>query len=85
MTANIPQEAELRHWLVCLNGLEAGSLDALKCYVAGNICGRDALWQFLCQGPSAIGEIPPDLWQPFDDGSPEVAAALAPINRGTCS
>ena len=43
--------------------------------------GPEALWQFLCDGRSAVGEVPPDRWAPFDDGSPEVAAALARTTR----
>ena len=39
------------------------------------------MWQFLCEGRSAVGEVPPDRWAPFDDGSPEVAAALARTTR----
>ena len=43
--------------------------------------GPEALWQFLCDRRSAIGEVPPERWAPFDDGSPEVAAALARTTR----
>jgi phthiocerol/phenolphthiocerol synthesis type-I polyketide synthase B len=53
----------------------------LGCRFAGGISGPEALWQFLCDGQSAVGEVPPDRWAPFDDGSPEVAATLARTNR----
>ena len=36
---------------------------------------------FYVDGRSAVGEVPPDRWQPFDDGSPEAAAALARTTR----
>ena len=53
----------------------------LGCRFAGGISGPEALWQFLCEGKSAVGEVPPDRWAPFDDGSPEVAATLARTTR----
>ena len=39
------------------------------------------MWQFLCDGRSSIAEVPAGRWRPFDDGSPEVAAALARTTR----
>jgi phthiocerol/phenolphthiocerol synthesis type-I polyketide synthase B len=66
---------------------DRGSMDepiaviGLGCRFAGGISGPDALWQFLCEGRSAVGEVPPDRWAPFDDGSPEVAATLARTTR----
>jgi len=53
----------------------------LGCRFAGGISGPEALWQFLSEGKSAVGEVPPDRWAPFDDGSPEVAATLARTTR----
>jgi phthiocerol/phenolphthiocerol synthesis type-I polyketide synthase B len=53
----------------------------LGCRFAGGISGPEALWQFLCEGRSAVGEVPPDRWAPFDDGTPEVAATLARTTR----
>jgi phthiocerol/phenolphthiocerol synthesis type-I polyketide synthase B len=53
----------------------------LGCRFAGGISGPEALWQFLCEGRSAVGEVPPERWAPFDDGSPEVAATLARTTR----
>src|ERR1700733_12329279 len=53
----------------------------LGCRFAGGIAGPEALWQFLCEGRSAVGEVPPARWAPFYDGSPEVAATLARTNR----
>jgi phthiocerol/phenolphthiocerol synthesis type-I polyketide synthase B len=53
----------------------------LGCRFPGEITGPDALWQFLCEGRSAVQEVPPNRWAPFDDGSPAVAAALARTTR----
>jgi phthiocerol/phenolphthiocerol synthesis type-I polyketide synthase D len=53
----------------------------LGCRLPGDIRGPEALWQFLCDGQSAIGEVPPDRWAPFEDGSPEAVAALSDTTR----
>jgi phthiocerol/phenolphthiocerol synthesis type-I polyketide synthase D len=53
----------------------------LGCRFPGDISGPEALWQFLCEGRSAVGEVPPDRWARFDDGSAETAAALSGTTR----
>ncbi|MCV7165650.1 type I polyketide synthase [Mycobacterium stomatepiae] len=53
----------------------------MGCRFPGDISGPDALWQFLCDRGCTISEVPPERWQPFDNGSPEVAAALARTTR----
>ena len=53
----------------------------LGCRLPGDIHGPESLWEFLSEGRSAVGEVPPDRWAWFDDGSPEVAAALAGTTR----
>jgi acyl transferase domain-containing protein/acyl carrier protein len=53
----------------------------IGCRFPGGICGPEALWEFLCHGRSAVGEVDPDRWRPYDDGSPEVAAVLARTTR----
>jgi phthiocerol/phenolphthiocerol synthesis type-I polyketide synthase A len=53
----------------------------LGCRFPGDISGPQGFWQFLCEGRSAVGEVPPDRWTRFDDGSPEVAAALSRTTR----
>ena len=53
----------------------------LGCRFPGDIHGPEALWEFLSEGRSAVGEVPPDRWASFDDGSPEGAAALAGTTR----
>ncbi len=53
----------------------------LGCRLPGGIDGPEGLWQFLCDGRSAVGEVPQERWAPFDDGSPMVAAALAGTTR----
>ena len=49
----------------------------LGCRLPGGVNSPESLWKLLCEGRSAIGQVPPDRWEAFDDGSPEVAAALA--------
>ncbi|CQD10511.1 phenolpthiocerol synthesis type-I polyketide synthase PpsA [Mycobacterium lentiflavum] len=53
----------------------------MGCRFPGDICGPDALWEFLCDRGCTISEVPPERWQPFDNGSPEVMAALARTTR----
>ena len=53
----------------------------LGCRFPDDIHGPEAFWQYLCEGRSAVGEVPPDRWPRFDDGSPEVAAALSRTTR----
>ena len=53
----------------------------LGCRLPGDIYGPDALWDFLAAGRSAVGTVPDERWQAFDDGSPEAAAALAHTTR----
>ncbi|HET9877183.1 MAG TPA: type I polyketide synthase, partial [Mycobacterium sp.] len=53
----------------------------LGCRFPGDIFGPESLWQFLREGRSAVGEVPPDRWPPFDNGSPEVEAALSETTR----
>src|ERR1700759_5082972 len=53
----------------------------LGCRFPGGSVAPETFWQFLCDGRSAVGEVPPERWAPFDDGSPEVAATLARTTR----
>src|SRR6201996_514608 len=53
----------------------------MGCRFPGDIRDPEAFWQFLCEGRFAVGEVPPDRWAPFDNGSPEVAAALSGTTR----
>jgi phthiocerol/phenolphthiocerol synthesis type-I polyketide synthase A len=53
----------------------------LGCRFPGDIAGPEAFWQFLCEGRSAVGEVPSDRWTPFDNGSAEVADALSETTR----
>ena len=53
----------------------------MGCRFPGGISGPEALWQFLCDRRSAIGLIPDERWELFDDGSPEVKALLARTTR----
>ena len=53
----------------------------LGCRLPGDVGGPEALWQFLCEARSAVGEVPPDRWAAFEDGSPEAVAALSGTTR----
>ncbi|MEA2484370.1 MAG: phthiocerol/phenolphthiocerol synthesis type-I polyketide synthase, partial [Thermoleophilaceae bacterium] len=53
----------------------------LGCRFPGDIVGPEAFWQFLCDGRSAVGEVPPDRWAGFGGGSAEAMAALAGTTR----
>lgn len=60
---------------------ESIAVIGLGCRFPGEIAGPEMLWQFLCEGRSSVGEVPPDRWSAFDDGSAEVAATLARTTR----
>ena len=53
----------------------------MGCRFPGGISGPDELWQFLVDRGCSISEVPDGRWQPFDDGTPEVTAALARTTR----
>jgi phthiocerol/phenolphthiocerol synthesis type-I polyketide synthase D len=60
---------------------ESIAVIGLGCRFPGDIGGPEALWQFLCESRSAVGEVPLDRWAPFPNGSPEVEAALSGTTR----
>ena len=70
-----PDSAE-RSWVD-----EPVAVIGLGCRFPGGIVGPEAFWRFLCDGRSAVGEVPPDRWAGFDDGSAEAAAALSGTTR----
>jgi phthiocerol/phenolphthiocerol synthesis type-I polyketide synthase B len=53
----------------------------LGCRLPGGISGPDEYWHFICEGNNAVTEVPAERWAPFDDGTPEVAAALSHTTR----
>ncbi|MCQ4079718.1 SDR family NAD(P)-dependent oxidoreductase [Streptomyces sp. RB6PN25] len=53
----------------------------IGCRLPGGIEGPQAFWDYLIAGGDAVGEVPSDRWQDFDDGSPGTAAALARTTR----
>ena len=53
----------------------------MGCRFPEGISGPEALWQFLCERGCSIGQVPPERWQPFENGPPEVASALARTTR----
>ena len=70
---------------------DRGSMDepiaviGLGCRFPGDIGGPESLWQFLCDGRSSVGEVPPDRWSPFDGGSdnPGVDVDVVSLLAGT--
>ena len=49
----------------------------LGCRFPGEIIGPESYVAVLCEGRSSVGEVPPERWALFDDGSPEATAALS--------
>ena len=60
---------------------ESIAIIGLGCRLPGDINGPDALWDFLAERRSAVTTVPEDRWQPFDDGAPQTAQALAETTR----
>lgn len=54
----------------------------MGCRFPGGISCPEALWDFLCERRSSISQVPPQRWQPFEGGPPEVAAASAHYTVG---
>jgi acyl transferase domain-containing protein/acyl carrier protein len=83
LTAPVPDaDADTAVHRPALNSLdEPIAVIGMGCRFPGDISGPDALWEFLCERGCTISEVPPERWQPFDNGSPEVAAALARTTR----
>jgi phthiocerol/phenolphthiocerol synthesis type-I polyketide synthase D len=48
---------------------------------AGTLAGPESFWNFLLARGEGIGEIPPERWAAFDDGSPAAGDALARVTR----
>jgi acyl transferase domain-containing protein/acyl carrier protein len=53
----------------------------MGCRFPGGISGPESLWQFIVDRGCSIGQVPEERWKPFENGSPEVAAALARTTR----
>ena len=51
------------------------------CRLQGEVNGPDALWEMMAARRTAVTPVPDDLWDAFDDGSPQTAAALAGTTR----
>ena len=60
---------------------EPVAIIGLGCRLPGGISGPAEYWQFISEGGNAVTEVPAERWAPFDDGTPEVAAALANTTR----
>jgi phthiocerol/phenolphthiocerol synthesis type-I polyketide synthase D len=48
---------------------------------AGAIDDPEAFWSFLLDRGDGVGEVPPERWAAFDDGSPAAGEALASATR----
>jgi phthiocerol/phenolphthiocerol synthesis type-I polyketide synthase D len=48
---------------------------------AGTLRDPESFWNFLLAHGNGIGEIPPQRWTAFDDGSPTAGDALARVTR----
>ncbi|KOU67264.1 hypothetical protein ADK57_16880 [Streptomyces sp. MMG1533] len=60
---------------------DAVAVLGVGCRLPGGINGPDAFWEALLAGKDAVGQVPDERWQLFDDGAPETAAVLARTTR----
>ncbi|MGE2716624.1 SDR family NAD(P)-dependent oxidoreductase [Mycolicibacterium litorale] len=66
---------------VTVSGTEPIAVIGLGCRLPGGISDPDGFWEFLADARCAVGTVPAERWQPFDDGSPEVSSALSRTTR----
>ncbi|MDQ0933252.1 SDR family NAD(P)-dependent oxidoreductase [Streptomyces turgidiscabies] len=62
-------------------GADAVAVVGIGCRLPGDINGPDAFWEGLLAGTNAVGQVPDERWQFFDDGASETTAALARTTR----
>ncbi|WP_405614043.1 SDR family NAD(P)-dependent oxidoreductase [Streptomyces sp. NBC_00076] len=62
-------------------GADAVAVVGVGCRLPGGINGPDALWEALLAGTDAVGRVPHERWQLFDDGTPQTAEVLARTTR----
>ncbi|MEU9370789.1 SDR family NAD(P)-dependent oxidoreductase [Streptomyces avermitilis] len=62
-------------------GSDAVAVIGIGCRLPGGIHGPDAFWEGLLAGTDAVGQVPDERWQDFDDGTSETAAVLAQTTR----
>ncbi|MGV0717123.1 beta-ketoacyl synthase N-terminal-like domain-containing protein [Mycolicibacterium sp. XJ662] len=53
----------------------------IGCRVAGNIVTPAQFWSFLCDGGSAVSEVPAERWEPYLRRDPRNAAVLRDVTR----
>ena len=53
----------------------------IGCRFPGGVSGLDGLAEFLATGESAVGQVPPGRWAPFEHGSPQASAVVAATTR----
>ncbi|WP_189943111.1 type I polyketide synthase [Streptomyces aurantiogriseus] len=76
-SACAPTEAEgMDH-----TGSHAIAVLGIGCRLPGGIHGPDAFWEGLLAGKDAVGQVPDERWEDFDDGASETAAVLARTTR----
>ncbi|WP_186002492.1 type I polyketide synthase [Mycobacterium sp. KBS0706] len=56
----------------------------MSCRFAPDLDGLDPYWNFLCNGQSAVREVPPERWAPYEQASPEASAVLRRATRRGC-
>ncbi|MFG2385444.1 SDR family NAD(P)-dependent oxidoreductase [Streptomyces avermitilis] len=62
-------------------GADAVAVVGIGCRLPGGIHGPDSFWEGLLAGTDAVGQVPDERWQDFDDGTSETAAVLARTTR----
>jgi phthiocerol/phenolphthiocerol synthesis type-I polyketide synthase B len=82
LSAPVP-EAETQPVTEATNvtGTEPIAVIGLGCRMPGGASDPEALWDLLAEGRCVVGEVPAERWLPFDDGSAEMASALARTTR----
>ncbi|WP_448432022.1 beta-ketoacyl synthase N-terminal-like domain-containing protein [Mycolicibacterium sp. XJ2546] len=53
----------------------------MGCRLAGNITTPAQFWRFLCDGGSAVSEVPAERWEPYLRRDPRNAAVLRDVTR----
>ncbi|MFM9033441.1 MAG: beta-ketoacyl synthase N-terminal-like domain-containing protein, partial [Mycobacterium sp.] len=53
----------------------------IGCRFPGGVSGPDALWDFMVDQRSGVGEVPADRWEVFEGGPAQESAALAATTR----
>ncbi|MDQ2637631.1 MAG: polyketide synthase, partial [Actinomycetota bacterium] len=60
---------------------EPVAIVGIGCRVAGSITTPAQFWRFLCDGGSAVSEVPAERWEPYLRRDPRNAAVLREVTR----